>query len=324
MQACATCFDAILQSCPEAIIIDAGLSPNTEYYWVIKSKTGKIYQRKVSTNSAGRLTIDASVLPNGLLNSYAGTFTLEIREGADYLSVVPIAIGEDEYECILISFSDIDGNAGDNNVIYGGVLVDSIDMSHLKVTVNATGAVDITLLIQKINDDNASRVDWGDGNVEDFAAGDQISALHSYNAAGVYEMKIYPVQGVVNPAAQAVNEIRDVTITFAGSIGVGQAFLTIGNSLSRAGFLQLFHANGFGICTFPSLPQAASDQVRQVSLSHNQLNGYYLSQILIDLDTIGWPVGYADLRYNPGSSQLTANGEVAKASLIAKGWTFYI
>jgi hypothetical protein len=113
---CSNCFEVYLQQCPATIELTAGLTADTEYYWVIQ-KNNRIYQAKATTDTDGKLIIDCSNLPAGLLNAYAGSFKLEIREGANYLNVVPLTIDTVAYTCILMSFVEVDGEAGINNVI---------------------------------------------------------------------------------------------------------------------------------------------------------------------------------------------------------------
>jgi hypothetical protein len=118
MSFCTNCFDIALAACPSTIELTAGLTADTEYFWVIKSKTSnRVYQAKATTGSDGKLVIDVSSLPAGLLNQHAGFFELEIREGSNYLNVVDLTIDTVTYTCILMSFVEVDGEPGINNVI---------------------------------------------------------------------------------------------------------------------------------------------------------------------------------------------------------------
>lgn len=109
---CSNCFEVFLKQCPATIEVLGGLTPATDYYWVIQ-RNSRIYQKKVTTDIAGKLVIDVTDLPDGLLNAYAGSFFLEIREGANYLNVVTL----NTYTCILMTFVDVEGDAGTNNLI---------------------------------------------------------------------------------------------------------------------------------------------------------------------------------------------------------------
>jgi hypothetical protein len=116
---CSSCFETRLQACPSSIVLIAGLTPSTEYFWCLTAMThGKIYQRKATTDVDGKLTLDTSTLPDGLLNAHAGFFSLEIRNGADYLDVIPLTFGTGIFNCVMIEFVEVEGDTGINNFIY--------------------------------------------------------------------------------------------------------------------------------------------------------------------------------------------------------------
>lgn len=108
MSVCQACAEYSIKSCSSTIELKAGLSPNTEYYWLITNPKNKVYQRRATTDDTGKLTIDATVFPAGLLNPYAGMFELQIRDGSDYLTVVPMTLQGASFDCIKFSFQDID------------------------------------------------------------------------------------------------------------------------------------------------------------------------------------------------------------------------
>lgn len=115
---CTTCYEVILHACPDSIILKAGLAPATEYYWLIETRHSKIYQKKAVTDGDGTLTMDVSLLPAGMLNSSAGFFKLQIRQGTNYLALVPLTIEAQEYTCVQMKFQNTEGDAGINNHIY--------------------------------------------------------------------------------------------------------------------------------------------------------------------------------------------------------------
>ncbi len=153
---CSTCFEITLQSCPATIELIGGLDPSTEYFWVIRTKTGKVYQRKATTNGSGKLSIDTSMLPDGMLNPYAGSFQLEIREGGNYLNIVPLSLNDENYTCVLLSFAELEGDEGINTSIYAlpavstGTLANFTDFTFNQVTgeMEFTGATPDSNLIQ--------------------------------------------------------------------------------------------------------------------------------------------------------------------------------
>lgn len=114
---CATCLEVNLQSCPDFLYVKGGFSANTEYFWCLTNKFGKIYQRLVTTDGDGKLTIDCSFLPDGALNAYAGAFKLQIRDGSNYLTIIPLSLNDEEFDCIMLSFVDTEGDEGINNLI---------------------------------------------------------------------------------------------------------------------------------------------------------------------------------------------------------------
>lgn len=116
MSFCSTCLEVILQSCPETIQVK-GLTAATEYYWIITTKFGKLYQKLTTTDAEGVLTIDCSILPEGMLNPHAGAFRLEVRAGANYLTIIPLTLDGESYDCLMLSFADVEGDAGINNLI---------------------------------------------------------------------------------------------------------------------------------------------------------------------------------------------------------------
>lgn len=138
------CFETAIISCSEDIILRAGLSGNTEYYWLLTDRHGNLTQRKVTTNSSGDLVIDHNTLPVGL-NRHSGNLTLSLRLGSDYLTAVILTFGVEEYSCVSLSLFNIDMNPDDNspvNVIEftGSVVPDGVQTldGHLELT----GSVD--------------------------------------------------------------------------------------------------------------------------------------------------------------------------------------
>jgi hypothetical protein len=116
--ACAPgCYEVVLQSCSDTIIVSAGLTPNTEYYWVIENRHGNLYQRLVTTDANGLLAIDTSVLPLGSLNKHAGFLKLKIKDGSNYANVVTLQFGEESYSCVLINLSEIDRENDDMSAL---------------------------------------------------------------------------------------------------------------------------------------------------------------------------------------------------------------
>lgn len=111
---CPSCYQATIKSCSESIVLTAGLTPSTTYYWVIKNKFGKLYQRQATTDVNGNLTIDLTVLPEGATNEFSGFFELTLKEGTNYLNNVNMTFGEKAYGCVMFDFAAIDDTNAHN------------------------------------------------------------------------------------------------------------------------------------------------------------------------------------------------------------------
>jgi hypothetical protein len=114
---CTTFYEALVKTCPGSIVLVAGLAASTEYYWLITGISGKVYQRKATTDATGKLTIDTSMLPAGMLNEHAGSFFLEVRQGDNYLAKVKLTIDAVQWDGVLMNFQSVTGDTGINNQI---------------------------------------------------------------------------------------------------------------------------------------------------------------------------------------------------------------
>lgn len=117
MPTCATCFETVLAACPPTIRVKAGLTPNTEFFWLLTAPTGILYQRTATSDSLGDLLIDTSKLPQGLLTPGAGFFKLELRKGDNYLDEVPMMLQGAGYECAYLGFQDRYGTSNQQNQV---------------------------------------------------------------------------------------------------------------------------------------------------------------------------------------------------------------
>jgi hypothetical protein len=75
---CSNTFSDFLVRCPDSIKVNSYLDPTTEYKWVITDKFQKQHSGYSTTDADGHFEIPVDDLPDGLLNQYAGDFTLEI------------------------------------------------------------------------------------------------------------------------------------------------------------------------------------------------------------------------------------------------------
>jgi hypothetical protein len=107
--ACNKSLIVAVACCTPQIILRAGLLPNTNYYWSIKSeRTNNLFQKLVTSNSSGDVIIDMDDLPDGLIHQYAGLFELKIKEGTNYLNTIKmLLLGIEEpsiyFHCINVS-----------------------------------------------------------------------------------------------------------------------------------------------------------------------------------------------------------------------------
>jgi hypothetical protein len=90
--ACLPCIKDWI-SCGNTELFVAGtLAADSAYIWQIENK-GAIYQGQATTDANGNFTIPVSELPNGLLNPYAGAFTLTV-------------MADDAYQCNSSTWND--------------------------------------------------------------------------------------------------------------------------------------------------------------------------------------------------------------------------
>ena len=81
---CTRCYQDYISCGNETIIVAGTLAADTAYKWVLTTATGAKYSADVTTDANGNFTITVADLPNGLLNPYAGEFTLEILDNTAY------------------------------------------------------------------------------------------------------------------------------------------------------------------------------------------------------------------------------------------------
>lgn len=112
---CTNCFEALIQSCSD-VIIKAALPANYPVYWRINKASGnKIYQKLVNAASNGDITIAKADLPDGFLNSYAGPFNIELRDGNNYLNNIAVFFDGVQYTCIQFDVKEFSKPADDDS-----------------------------------------------------------------------------------------------------------------------------------------------------------------------------------------------------------------
>lgn len=87
---CQLTFTDYLGNCAYgAFYIVAPLTAGETYYWRITDKFGNMYTGS-SISDGEHLPIDIDVLPEGLLNKYAGQFLVEVFSDVNYIKRVPL------------------------------------------------------------------------------------------------------------------------------------------------------------------------------------------------------------------------------------------
>ncbi|MBA3830093.1 MAG: hypothetical protein H0X33_14220 [Taibaiella sp.] len=81
MLQCESFYDFIVQ-CSTEIQVNALLAPATQYKWIISGRFGE-YSGYATTDGNGFFSIPIIDLPDGLLTSYSGTFTLRVMNAVD-------------------------------------------------------------------------------------------------------------------------------------------------------------------------------------------------------------------------------------------------
>lgn len=80
MDNCNCCFTDTLAKCETEIQVNAMLTPESFYRWVIIDKFRNQYQGEVQTDVNGFFTIPVEDLPAGLLTQYSGSFKLQVYQ----------------------------------------------------------------------------------------------------------------------------------------------------------------------------------------------------------------------------------------------------
>jgi hypothetical protein len=106
LSGCDTCYEAKIDSCAETIMLDAGLEPSTDYIVIIKDKFNSTFKLAVTSGVDGKLEFNTSALPVGLLNPFAGAFTLTVQL-AEECTDTELTLCETQYTCVAITVNDV-------------------------------------------------------------------------------------------------------------------------------------------------------------------------------------------------------------------------
>lgn len=111
MPLCTPCFKDYISCGNEQLFVTGSLEPDAAYVWILTTPMGAKYSGEVTTNENGNFVIPVSALPEGLLNPYAGEFTLTVRANDAYQcnsSTWNDSAYCDSYTCI--SFEVVNGD----------------------------------------------------------------------------------------------------------------------------------------------------------------------------------------------------------------------
>lgn len=90
--ACLPCFKDYISCGNDIITVVGTLTADADYKWILTNKGAK-YSGDVTTDSNGNFSITVADLPEGLLNPYAGEFTLTV-------------VADDAYQCNSATWND--------------------------------------------------------------------------------------------------------------------------------------------------------------------------------------------------------------------------
>jgi len=90
---CTPCFQDYISCGNDTILVAATLEASTAYKWILTAPSGAKYSGDVTTDTNGNFLIYTADLPNGLLNPYAGMFTLTV-------------LADDAYQCTSVTWND--------------------------------------------------------------------------------------------------------------------------------------------------------------------------------------------------------------------------
>lgn len=175
--ACETCFHSQIPSCADEIIVNAGLTPSTLYYYVITDKFGNKYTNDVTTTLGGLMIIDTSELPEGLITPYSGDFTLEIYDMDDNL--MEYSIGAVDYSCITLSAFKAEGSFTAYVPSVSDVLhIDTDEAIDMSIDDSYTGAID------GVNQDYTTAQDYQPGTLMIYYNGNRLRITTDYTETG--------------------------------------------------------------------------------------------------------------------------------------------
>lgn len=166
--------------------------------------------------------------------------------------------------------------------------------------------------------DNAYRVDWGDGTVEDFTGG---TMFHSYTDV-TPDVIVYPkfsnrtIQEIEIPLG-AVTKIDVTKIITLTKLSIIPSLITSIDISKNVDLVNLLITGS----NLASIDISNNPDLQFINLSADLFSVTNVNDILIQLDSNGISNGTLTLS---GAPQPTGSGITARDNLIAKGWTINI
>lgn len=93
-----------LPACADGFTVALGLTPDTDYYWILTDKFEHTYSEIVTTDSEGAFIISADDFPSGFFNEFAGPMELEVKGNPYYCEPLTFTVCGVEYDRMVIEF----------------------------------------------------------------------------------------------------------------------------------------------------------------------------------------------------------------------------
>lgn len=106
---CSTCFKTSIPACTDEILIKLGLEADTPYLLRITDQVPSKTELEITSDGSGYLTIDTDDLPDGFLNPFTGSFTIEIFTAAGLTQA--FTVDTVDYTCLQVEVYAGEGEA---------------------------------------------------------------------------------------------------------------------------------------------------------------------------------------------------------------------
>lgn len=196
---CNTCFEDWICKCVYgSIFINTRLTPGNVYYWRVTDNFSNKYSGSAVASESGTLEIDTTLLPDGMINQFAGGLMIQIFEE---LSCAPIRIPLTKmYDCISLD-------------ILGG----TEDKSTIGCETHCAAGSGMTVMIP-FTDTETLEIDWDD-YAADFGNNPIIQVYHELEP-NVFQLASVTIQ------QSRLNDVLDEVIIDNGGAATGYVLIT--------------------------------------------------------------------------------------------------